>query len=161
MIRWSHFVHKFKNSTVFLPISYIECVKAVLFEHPRIVLVQCMTNDEEPYMFTNYNKSPFDLIVFLKNLKNSKYKGLMKDIEIQVDKNEWLNKDGLPLGARSMASKVRQTIISLDVMMATNKSISKKMRAIELTGHVTSQEESIGSALPHSPTSGASGVAST
>ena len=39
---------------------------------------------------------------------------------------EWLNKDGLPFGARSMASKVRQTIISLDVMTTTNKSISEK-----------------------------------
>ena len=45
--------------------------------------------------------------------------------------------------------------------MATNKSISKKMRAIELTGHVTSQGGSIGSALFHVPVLGAQGVAST
>ena len=78
-----------------------------------------------------------------------------------MDKKEWLNEDGLPLGVRSMALKFRHTIISLDVMMATNKNIFKKMRAIELSGHVTSQGGSIGSTLTHVPASGAQGTAST
>ena len=158
MTRWPPFVHKFKNSTKFLPILYDERVKDVLFEGPGTMLVYYVTTDEELYMFTiyvEYSKSPCDLTIFLKSLENSAYKGFMKDIEVQVDRKEWLNKDRLPLGARSMASIVRQTIISLDIMMATNKSISEKMRAIELTGHVTSQGRSIGFALPHTPVSGA------
>ena len=164
MIGWSYFVHKFKNSIVFLPILYIEHIKGVLFEGPKTVLVHCMMTNEEPYMFTicvEYNKSPFNFTVFLKSLENSAYKGFIKDIEVQIDKREWLNKDKLPLGARSMVSKVRQTIISLDVMLATNKSISKKMRAIELAGHMTSQGRSIGSTLLQAPASRAQEAAST
>jgi hypothetical protein len=51
-------------------------------------------------MFTicvEYSKNPFDLTVFLKSLENSEYVPLMKEIEEQVDKKEWLNKEGLPL----------------------------------------------------------------
>ena len=72
----SHFVHKFKNSTVFLSISYIEHIKDVLFKHLETVLVHCVTTTEEPYMFTiciEYNKSPFNLTVFLKSPENLEY----------------------------------------------------------------------------------------
>ena len=43
-----------------------------------------MTTTEDQYMFTicvDYSKSPFDLIVFLKNLENFDYEALMKEIE--------------------------------------------------------------------------------
>jgi hypothetical protein len=95
-----HFVHKFKNSTVFLPISYNKRAKDVLFERAGTVLIHCVTTTKEPYMFTicvEYSKNPFDLTVFLKSLENSEYVPLMKEIEEQVDKKEWLNKEGLPL----------------------------------------------------------------
>jgi hypothetical protein len=56
-----------------------------------------------------------------------------------------------------MASRVRQLIVSLDVMTASNKHMSQQMRAIELTGNVTSQGGSIGSILPMSPGAVSSG----
>jgi hypothetical protein len=59
-----------------------------------------------------------------------------------------------------MASRVRQIIVSLDVMTASNKSMSQQMRAFELTGNVTSQGGSIGATLPPTPVSGAHGAAS-
>ena len=73
-----------------------------------------MTTTEDQYMFTicvDYSKSPFDLIVFLKNLENFDYEALMKEIEEQVDKKKWLNKKGLPFRAKAMASRVRQLIV--------------------------------------------------
>jgi hypothetical protein len=150
----SHFVDKFKNSSVFLPISYNEHVKDVLPEKGGIVLIHCVTTTEEPYMFTiyvEYKFSPFDLFVFLRSLENSEYEALMKEIEAQVDNKEWLNKEGHPFGFRAMASRIRQLIVSLDVMIANNKHMSRQMRAIELTGNVTSQGGSIGSVLPTPP----------
>ena len=105
MIGRSHFVHKFKNLMMFLPILHNECVKDILFEHPGIVLVHYMATTKEPYMFTiyiEYKKSPFDLIVFLESLENLEYEALVKEIE-----KKWLNIEGLPLSARSMDSKVR------------------------------------------------------
>ena len=101
------------------------------------MLVHCVTIDEDPYMFTiciEYSKSPFDLTIFLKSLENSQYERVMKDIKASVDKKEWVTKEGLPLKAISMASKVRQTIISLDVVTATNRRIADQMKVIELTG---------------------------
>jgi hypothetical protein len=150
MTGWSHFVHKFKNSSVFLPISYNERVKDVLPEKGGIVLVHCVTTTEEPYMFTicvEYKFSPFDLSVFLRSLENSEYEAFMKEIEAQVDNKEWLNKEGHPFGFRAMASRVRQLIVSLDVMTASNKHMSRQMSAIELIGNVISQGGSIGSVL--------------
>jgi hypothetical protein len=99
MMGWSHFVYKFKNSSVFLPISYNERVKDVLPEKRGLVLVHCVTTTEEPYMFTicvEYKFSPFDLSVFLRILENSDYEALMKEIETQVDNKEWLNKEDIP-----------------------------------------------------------------
>jgi hypothetical protein len=107
-------------------------------------------------MFTicvDYSKSPFDLTVFLKSLENFEYEALMKEVEEQVDKKQWLNKEGLPFGAKAMASRVRQLIVSLDVMTTSNKHVSNQMKALELTANVTSQGRSIGSALPN-PTGG-------
>ena len=115
------------------------------------MLVHCVTIDEEPYMFTiciEYSKSPFDLTEFLKTLENSQYERLMKDIKALMDK------EGRPLGGRNMASKIRQTVISLDIVTTTNRGIVDQMKVIELTGHLASQGGSIGSALPHAPASG-------
>ena len=110
MAGWLHFVNKFKNSPVFLPISYNERIQDILFERPGTVLVHCMTIDEEPYMFTiyiEYNTSPFDLTIFLKSLENLAYERFLKDIEDAMDKKEWVSKEGLPLNVRSLALKVR------------------------------------------------------
>jgi hypothetical protein len=65
-----------------------------------------------------------------------------------VDKKKWLNKEGLPFEAKAIASRVGQLIVNLNVMTTNNKHISQQMRAIELTGNVTSQGGSIGSTLP-------------
>jgi hypothetical protein len=81
-------------------------------------------------------------------MENSSYEALMKEIEEQVDKKMWLNKEGLPLNAKSMASKVQQVPISIATMSALNKRVTQDMRAIDLTGRVMSQGRSQGSALP-------------
>ena len=149
---------------MFLPISHDERIKDVFFEKPDTMLVHCVIIDEDPYMFTiciEYSKSPFDLIEFLRSLENSAYERLMKEIEQAVDKKKKVNKEGLPLNARSMASKIRQTVISLDIVTATNKSIADQMKAIELIRELASQGGSIVSALPHAPMSRTQRVAST
>jgi hypothetical protein len=81
-------------------------------------------------------------------MENSGYEALMKEIEEQVDKKMWLNKEGLPLNAKSMASKVRQVLISITTMSALNKRVTQDMRAIDLTSRVMSQGGSQGSTLP-------------
>ena len=147
MTGWAHFVHKFKTASAFLPISYDEHIKDVLYEKPSTVLVHCKTLDDDPYMFTiclDNKKSPFDLTEFLTTLQDSPYDKLLKELEEQVDKKEWVNKNGLPLSAAGMASKVRQTLVSLDVVTARNRGIADRMKAIELTGQLASQAGSIG-----------------
>lgn len=64
------------------------------------MLVHYVTKIEEPYKFTiciDYSKSLFDLSKFLLSLENTENKRFMKDIEILVDKNEWMNKEGILL----------------------------------------------------------------
>ena len=103
MTRRSHFVYKFKNSSVFFPISYNKSVKDVFFEHGGIILIHCVTNIEDLYIFTiclDYNKSPFDLTIFLRSLENSNYEAVMKEIKDQEDKKKWLNKEEFLSGQR-------------------------------------------------------------
>ena len=140
-MRWAHFVYKFKSSPVFLPISHEEQIKDVLHEKLETVLVHCVTIGEDPYMFTiciDYRKNPFDLPEFLQSLENTEYEKLMKDIERSVDKKEWVNRQGLPLKAAGMVSKVRNAITSLDVTTARNRAIAEKMKAIELASQLPS-----------------------
>jgi hypothetical protein len=85
----TYIVHKFKNSTMPLLILYNECVKDVIFERGGTLLIHCVTTTDDPYIFTicvDYSICPFDLQVFLKNLENSDYESLMKEIEDQMDK---------------------------------------------------------------------------
>ena len=150
MTAWAHFIHKFKTTPVFLPISHEEMIKDVLFEKPDTVLMHCVTIAEEPYMFTiciDYSKSPFDLPEFLKSLENTEYERLMKDVEKLVDKGEWVNKQGLPLKASAMVSRVRHLVTSLDVVTATNRAVADGMKAIELAGQLASQGGSIASGV--------------
>jgi hypothetical protein len=84
MIGWINFVHKFRNTSVALSISYEEHVKDVLFEKGGILYIHCKTMEAKPYMFTlcmEYCKFPFHLPSFLKSLENSKYEYLMKEIK--------------------------------------------------------------------------------
>jgi hypothetical protein len=79
----THFIHKFKNSTIFLLISHVELVKEVLFENGGIVLIHCEMRAEESYMFTlcmEY-KISFHLPIFLKSLENFDYESLMREVE--------------------------------------------------------------------------------
>ena len=101
-------------------------------------------------MFTvciDYSKSPFDLPEFLKSLENTEYERLMKDVEKLVDKGEWVNKQGLPLKASAMVSRVRHLVTSLDVVTATNRAVADGMKAIELAGQLASQGGSIASGV--------------
>ena len=150
MMRWAHFVYKFKSSPVFLPISHEEQIKDVLHEKLETVLVHCVTIGEDPYMFTiciDYRKNPFDLPEFLQSLENTEYEKLMKDIERSVDKKEWVNKQGLPLKAAGIVSKVRNALTSLDVKTARNRAIAERMKEIELALQLPSQEGSIASGI--------------
>ena len=47
----------------------------------------------------------------------------MREVKEQVDIKKWVNKDGLPFGAKAKASWIRELILSLGVMIAANKHI--------------------------------------
>jgi hypothetical protein len=52
MTEWMYFVHKFKNSVVFLPISHVERIKEVFSESGGRINIHCETTESEPYLFT-------------------------------------------------------------------------------------------------------------
>ena len=117
----TYFMYKFKNSPIFLPILHDEKIREVLYENPGRVNIHYKTTIPEWYVFTisiDYAKAPFHLTRFLMSIENSSYEALMKEIEEQVNKKMWMNKEGLPLKAKSMASKVRQVLISISTMFA-------------------------------------------
>jgi hypothetical protein len=150
MIDWTHFVHKFKNSSIALPISHEEKVKDVFFKSGGIINIHCKTIEEDPSMFTicmEYIKATFHLPVFFKSLEKLKYGSLFKEVEKQVDRKMWLNKEGLRLGAKAIASQIRQLLLNIATMMASNKHLIEKMRSMDLTRLILSQGRSQGFAF--------------
>ena len=51
----------------------------------------------------------------------------------------WINKDGLLLSTKAMASKIRQVVLSIATMMALNYHVREQMRPVDLTNCVLSQ----------------------
>jgi hypothetical protein len=147
----THLVHKFRNSTAVLPISYEEKVKDVLSNNRGILLVHCETTGEEAYMFTiclEYARAKFHLPTFLKSLENSAYESLLKKVESQVDQKKWINKDGHPLGIKSMASRIQQLLISMAAITASRRYVAGKMKPADLMWQIVSGGGSMGSVLP-------------
>jgi hypothetical protein len=46
----------------------------------------------------------------------------------------WVNTDGLPLGAKAIASKIRQLNLRIATMTAFNKHVTEQTRPVDLTG---------------------------
>jgi hypothetical protein len=127
MIEWTHFVHKFKNSPMALPILHEERLKDVFFESGGIINIHCKWTDSEPYFFTiyvEYAKAPFHLPVFFKSLENKKYETLFKKIKMPEDRKMLKDKDGLPLGIKATVSKIRQLLPSIATMTSFNKHLT-------------------------------------
>jgi ABC-type amino acid transport system permease subunit len=76
-------VHKFKNSSVILPISHEEKTKHVLFESSEILYIHYKTTRTKQYMFTiciEYIKVAFSLSAFL------------KELEKHIDRKMWITR---------------------------------------------------------------------
>ena len=115
----THFVHKLKNLPIFLSISYEERVKKVFYRGDGRVDIYCKTIGAEPYLFTiciDYAKVQFQLPHFLHSFENLQYESLMIEIEDQIDRKIWVNKEGNLLNAKSMASRLRQVLLSIATM---------------------------------------------
>jgi hypothetical protein len=96
----------------------------MLFESGRIIDIYCKTIEAEPYMFIiciEYAKDTFHLPAFHKSLQNLKYESVVKEFEKQVERKMWLNNDGLPLGAKVIASPIKQLFLSITTMTTSNK----------------------------------------
>ena len=85
-----------------------------------------------------YTKVAFYLATFLKSLENSKNESLFKDVESQVDRKKWVNKDGLPLGLKAIASRIRQLLLSIAMMITSIRHLKSKMGPIDLIRHIIS-----------------------
>jgi hypothetical protein len=88
-------VHKFKNSSVILPISHEEKTKHVLFESSEILYIHYKTTRTKQYMFTiciEYIKVAFSLSAFLKSLESLKCESLLKELEKHIDRKMWITR---------------------------------------------------------------------
>jgi hypothetical protein len=140
MTDYTYFFHKFENPSVTLLILLEEKLKDALFDNGGILLIHCKTTGPKEYMFTicfEYAKARFHLLTFHKSLENSKYESLLKEVDSQVDKKKWVNKDELTLGLKAIASRVRQLLISIAAITASNQHIIEQMKPTNLKKHIT------------------------
>ena len=117
-----NFVMKFSAAPHALPISADECIKDVVHYKDNILHIHCETTDVDPYAFTialNNSSSPFSLVPFLASLAGSSYEPLVKEVEAEIDRKSWVTKEGLPLRARAVASKLRSLTMTIATMAAS------------------------------------------
>ena len=145
MIDNINFVMKFRTGPHALPISADERIHEVAYYKGNIVHIHCETTDAEPYSFTvvvNNTMSPFSVVSFLASLQGSSYEPLIKEVESEIDRQVWTTKEGLPLKARSVASKVRNLIHSMAKMAAARKAITSALMPVDLSRAAGTQNTS-------------------
>ena len=131
-----NFVMKFRAGPHALPISADERIQEVAYYcKGNTVHIHCETIDAEPYSFTvvvNNTMSPFSVVPFLASLQGSSYEPLIKEVESEIDRQVWTSKEGLPLRARSVASKVRNLILYMAKMAAACKAVTSALMPLAL-----------------------------
>ena len=140
-----NFVMKFRAGPHALPISADKQIHEVAYYKGNTVHIHCETTDAEPYSFTfvvNNTMSPFSVVPFLASLQGSSYEPLIKEVESEIDRQVWTTKEGLPLRARSVASKVRNLIHSMAKMAAACKAITSALMPLDLSRAAGTQNTS-------------------
>ena len=102
----------------------------------NILHIHCETTDVDPYDFTialNNSSSLFTVVPFLASLAGSSYKPLMKEIEAEIDRKSWVTKEGLPLRARAVASKLRSFTMSIATMAASQRAVASALMLVDLS----------------------------
>ena len=131
-----NFVMKFRADPHALPISADERIQVVAYYKGNTAHIHCETTDVEPYSFTvvvNNTMSPFSVGPFLASLQGSSYEPLIKEVESEIDRQVWTTKEGLPLRARSVPSKVRNLIHSMAKMAAARKAVTSALMPLDLS----------------------------
>ena len=129
-----NFVMKFSAAPHALLISADERIKDVVHFKDNILHIHCETTDADPYAFTialNNGSSPFTVVPFLASLAGSSYEPLMKEVEAEIDMKSWVTKEGLPLRARAVASKLRSLTMSIATMVASQRAVASALMPLE------------------------------
>ena len=140
-----NFVMKFCAGPHALPISANEQIQEVAYYKGNTLHIHCETTDAKPYSFTvvvNNTMSPFSVVPFLVSLQGSLYEPLIKEVESEIDCQVWTTKEGLPLRAQSVASKVRNLIHSMAKMAAACKAVTSTLMPLDLSRAVGTQNTS-------------------
>ena len=132
-----------------MAVSADEKVKDVVWYSDNTILIHCETIGSPPYSFTicvDNSKSPFSTLYFLKSLTGSVYEPLVKEVEKEIDQKAWQTKEGLPLRAHPVASKVRRLIQSMATMTAANRAVASAMMPLTISRGKRMEGASEGSA---------------
>ena len=131
-----NFVMKFSAAPHVLPISADERIKDVVHYKDNILHIHCKTTDADPYAFTialNNGSSLFSVVPFLASLVGSSYEPLIKEVEAEIDRKSWVTKEGLPLRAQAVASKLRSLTMSIATMAASQRAVVSILMPLDLS----------------------------
>ena len=148
-----NFVMKIFATSHALLISADEHIKDVVHFNDNILHIHCKTTDADPYAFTlalNNGVSLFIVVPFLASLAGSSYEPLMKEIEAEIDKKSWVTKEGLPLRARAIASKLQSLTMSIAIKAASQRAIASTFMPLDLSKVRNNTNASQGSARAQS-----------
>ena len=136
MTNFVHFQAKFHIAEHVVAVTVDEKVKDVVWYSDNTILIHCETTSSPPYSFTIYvdnSNTPFSTLYFLKSLSGSVYEPLVKEVEKEIDQKAWQTKEGLPLRARFVTSKVRRLIHSMATMTAANLAVASAIMPLTIS----------------------------
>ena len=136
MTNFVHFQAKFRIAEHAVVVFADKKVKDVFWYSDNTSLIHCETTGSPPYSSTicvDNLRSPFSTLYFLKSLTGSVYEPLVKEVEKEIDQKAWQTKEGLPLRARPVASKVRCLIQSMATMTVANRAMASAIMPLTIS----------------------------
>jgi hypothetical protein len=129
------FGHAFLEEEESQHLSMDSRVIDVVHESTDIVKVHCATTGPDPYKYTmsvDNTRSPFSVGDMMCSLKDSAFESLLKDLGEEMDAGKWVTKDGSPLKAKPIASKLRRVLMSIAGLVTDARRTQSMMRPISI-----------------------------
>lgn len=149
--------HRWIGDHRFLPINPEE--KIVSVDHEEKYVVVAIESTSIPvYSYTvlmDCTSHPFTIEPFVNSVENTLFESMKKEIENEEDPlKKWTNKDGNPLRAKALATRLQALLHSIDLQVIRNSNRELLMRGSEVSRQTISRSESPGSIRQQTPTVG-------
>lgn len=154
----SHLViaHRWTGSHLYSPLTPEERIVDV-DHHEKYLVVKIESTTENKFKYRvliDCTSHAFSIEPFVNSIVNTLFESMKQETEKQWDEKYWTTKDGLPLRAKALATKLRNLMHVIDMKVVQNSNLSLRMRGTEVSRETESRSMSPGSIGRRTPSVG-------